>query len=59
MKLISTIVYIVGIIIAVWCVLDIFKKKIDLWKKIVIAILVLAFSWVGAAVYYFLVRDKL
>jgi hypothetical protein len=41
-------------------VLDIFKTaKCGLLGKIIASVLVLAFSWVGFAVYYFLVRGKI
>lgn len=60
MKIISTIVYVLGILAAVWCVLDIFKKRNwGLIKKVIVAVLVLLFSWVGFIVYYFILRDKL
>ena len=50
--MIATIVWIAGVIAAVWCVLDIFKhNKLEP--------LFLAFSWVGFLVYYFLIRDKI
>lgn len=56
----GTILYILGIVAAIWCVLDIFKKtKIDAIMKIVIAVAVLATSWVGFAVYYFIVRSRI
>lgn len=55
--MIAKIVYILGIIAAIWCVLDIFKKhKLGVIGKIIVALLVLATSWVGFAVYYFVVR---
>lgn len=58
--MLATIVYVVGLIAAIWCVLDIFKKpKLNLLWKIVLAIAVLAFSWIGLLVYYFLIRDKI
>ena len=52
-------IYILGIIAAVWCVLDIFKKNTlnTLWK-VILCIAVLATSWVGFAVYYFWLRKK-
>ena len=51
--MISKIVYILGIIAAVWCVLDIFKKtNHGLVFKIILSIVVLMFSWVGFIVYY-------
>ena len=58
--MLATIVYILGIVAAIWCVLDIFKKpKLDLIMKILLAIAVLAFSWVGFLVYYFLIRQRI
>lgn len=58
--MIGKILYILGIVAAVWCVLDIFKhNKLSVLYKILLAIAVLAFSWVGFAVYYFLIRDKI
>ena len=58
--MLGTIIYILGIVAAVWCVLDIFKSnKLEPLYKLLLAIAVLAFSWVGFAVYYFLIRKKL
>ena len=58
--MIGTIIYILGIVCAVWCVLDIFKTaKCGLIGKILYSILVLAFSWIGFAVYYFILRGNL
>lgn len=57
--MIAKIVYILGIIAAIWCVLDIWKKNTDALKKILLTILVLAFSWVGIVIYYFLIKDKI
>ncbi len=53
------IIYILGIVAAVWCVLDIFKKNsLNLLWKIILCIAVLATSWIGFAVYYFWLRKK-
>lgn len=57
--MLAKIVYILGIICAIWCVLDIIKKPIDIIKKILLIILVLAFSWVGVVIYYFFLKDKI
>ncbi len=58
--MLPTIVYIVGLIASIWCVLDIIKKpKLSILWKIVLSIAVLSFSWIGLVVYYFLVRDKI
>lgn len=54
----AKLVYILGIIAAIWCVLDILKKPWGLLKKIIVAVLVLIFSWVGFLV-YILLRNKL
>ena len=56
----AKIIYILGVIIAIWCVLDIFNKtKIGIIGKILLSVAVLAFSWVGFLVYYFLIKDKI
>ena len=56
----AKIIYILGIIIGIWCVLDIFKKtSIGIIGKVLLSIAVLAFSWVGFIVYYFLIKDKI
>lgn len=56
----GTILYILGIVCAIWCVLDIFKKpNVSLIIKIILTIAVLAFSWIGLAVYYFIVRNRI
>ena len=58
--MIGTLVYIAGIVAAVWCVLDIFKhNKLEPLYKVLLAIAVLAFSWLGFIVYYFLIRQKI
>ena len=58
--MLGTIIYILGIIAAIWCVLDIFKKKnVDIIIRILIAVAVLATSWLGIIIYYFLVRNRI
>ena len=58
--MIATIVYVAGIVAAIWCVLDIFNhNKLEPLFKVLLAIAVVAFSWVGFLVYYFLIRDKI
>ena len=54
--MIATIIYILGIIAAIWCVLDILKKNSGLITKILLILLVLALSWIGVALYYFWLR---
>ncbi|MBR5724620.1 MAG: hypothetical protein IKX62_04520 [Bacteroidales bacterium] len=58
--MLAKIIYILGVIVAIWCVLDIFKhNKVGLVGKILISVAVLAFSWLGFIVYYFLIRDRI
>ena len=58
--MIATIVYSAGIIAAVWCVLDIFKhNKLEPMYKVLLAVAVVAFSWLGFLIYYFLIRQKI
>ena len=58
--MLATIVYIVGLVASVWCVLDIFKhNKLNLLWKIVLSIAVLAFSWIGLVVYYLFIRERI
>ena len=55
----GSIIYIVGVVLSVLAVLDIIKKPIYLVGKIISAVLVLATSWVGLAVYYLYAKDRL
>ena len=53
------IIYIIGLVLAVMAVLDIFKKPISPMGKVISAVLVLLTSWVGLAVYYLYAKDHL
>jgi uncharacterized protein YacL len=55
----GTIIYIIGVVLAVLAVLDILKKPISLVGKIISCVLVLAFSWLGLLVYYLYAKDHL
>lgn len=55
----GAILYIVGLVCAIWCVLDIFKQNITLPGKIIATVVVLATSWLGVALYYFWARHHL
>ena len=55
----ARIVYIVGVVLSILAVIDIIKKPISLVGKIITAILVLATSWIGLAVYYLYARERL
>ena len=55
----GSIIYIIGVVLAVLAVLDIIKKPISLVGKIISIVLVLITSWIGPAVYYRYAKDHL
>lgn len=55
----ASLIYLVGVVLAIIAVLDILKKPISLVGKIICCILVLAFSWVGLLIYFLFARDRL
>ena len=55
----GTIIWLAGLICAIWCVMDIFKKPVGLVGKLIMTIVVLATSWLGLALYYFWARNKM
>ena len=55
----GSIIYIIGVVLAVLAVLDIIKKPISTVGKIISVVLVLLTSWVGLAVYYLYAKDRL
>ncbi|MBQ4083705.1 MAG: hypothetical protein IJC77_05535 [Bacteroidaceae bacterium] len=57
--MIGTIIYIIGLVLAIKAVLEIIKMPISVAGKVISAVLVLCCSWVGLAVYYFYAKDKL
>ena len=48
----ASIVYIIGLVLAIIAVLDILKKPINIVGKIICSVLVLITSWIGLAVYF-------
>ena len=48
----ASLIYIIGVVLSIIAVLDILKKPISLVGKIISAVLVLAFSWIGLLVYF-------
>lgn len=55
----GTIIYIIGLVLAVLAVLDIFKKPVSMGGKIIASLLVLLTSWVGLLVYYLYAKDHI
>jgi len=54
-----SIIYIIGVVLSVVAVIDILKKPISLVGKIIAAVVVLATSWIGLAVYFLYAKDHL
>lgn len=57
--MIGTIIWIIGVILAIKAVIEIFSWNVDFVKKLLVAILILLTSWIGLAVYYFWGRENL
>ena len=57
--MLGTIIYIIGLVLAVKAVLEILKMPIGLVGKVISSVFVLCCSWIGLAVYYFYAKDKL
>lgn len=55
----ASIVYIIGLVLAIIAVLDILKKPISLIGKIICCVLVLITSWIGLLFYYLYAKDHL
>jgi hypothetical protein len=53
------ILYLIGVICAVFAVLDILAKPISLGGKIIASVLVLVTGWIGLLVYYLYAKDHL
>ena len=54
-----SIIYLIGVVLSVIAVIDILKKPISLVGKIIAAVVVLATSWIGLAVYFLYAKDHL
>ena len=57
--MISFIIWLIGVICCIWCIKDVWSKNLDTVVKVLLTIALLAFSWIGFAVYYFLLRNRL
>ena len=55
----GSIIYFIGLVLAILAVLDIIKKPISLVGKIISCVLVLITSWVGLVVYYLYAKNHL
>ena len=60
MALFETILYVVGILCAVWVIVDVFtkNKKLSTGMKVLWTVLAVFFSIITAIVYYFVYKNK-
>ena len=57
--MVSFIIWPVGAICCIWCIKDVWAKNLDTVIKILLTIGLLVCSWIGLAIYYFLLRNRL
>ena len=58
--MIGTIVWVLGLICCIWCIKDVWtKSRVEPVVKILLTIGLLCFSWLGLAVYYFIIKDRI
>jgi len=55
----GTIIWLVGTVLAIMAVMDVFKKNISTGWKVIWSVLLLVTGWIGLAVYYFFAKDKI
>ncbi len=57
--MIALILWLVGLFCCIWCIKDVWSKShVDTLIKLLLMAL-LCFSWLGLAVYYFIVKDRI
>ena len=57
--MIQSIIWLVGLILCIKAVIEIWNLNGDFAKKLLFIILILLTSWVGLVVYYFFAKDKI
>ena len=57
--MITFIIWLIGVICCIWCIKDVWAKNLDTVIKILLTIGLLVCSWIGLAIYYFLLRNRL
>ena len=58
--MIGFIIWIIGLVCCIWCIKDVWRKpNLDTVIKIVLTVGLLVCSWIGLAVYYFILKDRI
>lgn len=55
----GTIIWLIGTVLAIMAVMDVFKKNISTGWKIIWSVLLLVTGWIGLAVYYLFAKDNI
>ena len=57
----AEIIYWIGVLCCIWFVYDLFarKRSIETPLKVLLALVLLFFSWIGIVVYLLFIRDKM
>ncbi|MEG2366202.1 MAG: PLDc N-terminal domain-containing protein [Alistipes sp.] len=57
----AEIIYWLGVLVSVWCLYDLFttKKSTELLMKVLVALIILFFSWIGFIAYWLFIRNQL
>ena len=58
--MITFILWLIGVICCIWCIKDVWtKSRVEPVVKILLTVGLLCFSWIGLAVYYFIIKDRI
>ena len=53
-------VWLAGLICCIWCIKDVWSRRsVDSLVKVLLTVVLLCFSWIGFAVYYFIIKDRI
>ena len=58
--MIAFILWIIGLVCCIWCIKDVWSKShVDTLIKVLLTIGLVVTSWIGLAVYYFIIKDRI
>ena len=56
----ALILWIIGLVCCIWCIKDVWSKShVDTLIKVLLTIGLVVTSWIGLAVYYFIIKDRI
>ncbi len=56
----ALILWIIGLVCCIWCIKDVWSKShVDTVIKVLLTVGLLVTSWIGLAVYYFIIKDRI